>query len=330
MVAHPFCRQVAPVVVRPPRELRTVCDVDCGRGQRSSLARRPGTVRTTRPKGRTNLMRHGRLITAALAAFAAMAIAPAWAAAAPASFVDDSAAEFNAGTLDVDVCGGRSLARCGWRREDVRRQPVCRASLTATPSGATVAGGLRQRGRRSSAAGRSPRPGLDVRRDLLRRAVRARRLRRLVRRRRAVGDLQHRRQRPVWRTHRRRADRARRSSTPISAADPTDAAQLPHRVVRNGGAATSSTTLDSGRTTPLRLRARCASPSATRTPTAGQCPCTRLASCRDTFQSRCTTRVMAHAAWTHADADVTTPAGTAVTIETRSGATATPDGSWSP
>src|SRR6478752_3836922 len=46
-------------------------------------------------------MRHGRLITAAIAACATMAIAPAWAAAAPASFVDDSAGQFGAGTLDA-------------------------------------------------------------------------------------------------------------------------------------------------------------------------------------------------------------------------------------
>jgi hypothetical protein len=42
-------------------------------------------------------MRHGRFITTALVATAAMAIGPAWAAAAPAPFVDDTAAQFGAG-----------------------------------------------------------------------------------------------------------------------------------------------------------------------------------------------------------------------------------------
>jgi hypothetical protein len=43
-------------------------------------------------------MRQGRFITTALVAAAAMAIGPAWAAAAPPPFVDDSAAQFGAGT----------------------------------------------------------------------------------------------------------------------------------------------------------------------------------------------------------------------------------------
>jgi hypothetical protein len=42
-------------------------------------------------------MRHGRFITTALVASAAMAIGPAWASAAPAPFVDDTAADFAAG-----------------------------------------------------------------------------------------------------------------------------------------------------------------------------------------------------------------------------------------
>jgi hypothetical protein len=43
-------------------------------------------------------MRHGRLIITAVAAMAAMAIGPAWAAAAPPPFVDDTVTDFAAGT----------------------------------------------------------------------------------------------------------------------------------------------------------------------------------------------------------------------------------------
>ena len=84
-------------------------------------------------------MRHGRLITTALAAFAAMAITPAWAAAAPASFADDSAADFAAGTagLGVSVVAPGSVRLAP---EDFNGSSLP-ASLTATPSGVTVAGG---------------------------------------------------------------------------------------------------------------------------------------------------------------------------------------------
>ncbi len=58
-------------------------------------------------------MRHGRFITTALVATAAMAIGPAWASAAPSPLVDDSAADFAPAGARDRYMGGRARARCG-------------------------------------------------------------------------------------------------------------------------------------------------------------------------------------------------------------------------
>jgi hypothetical protein len=87
-------------------------------------------------------MRHGRLITTTLAALAVMAIGPAWAAAAPSSFSDDTAADFGAGT----VGGAGVVAPAG----SVQLTPIEQfdgaglpAGMTAVPpSAATVAAGM--------------------------------------------------------------------------------------------------------------------------------------------------------------------------------------------
>ena len=75
-------------------------------------------------------MRHGRLITTTLAALAVMAIGPAWAAAAPASFQDDSAADFGAGTPG----GGALVVPAG----SVQLTPVEQFTASGLPAGMTA------------------------------------------------------------------------------------------------------------------------------------------------------------------------------------------------
>lgn len=89
-------------------------------------------------------MRHGRLFITMLAALAIMATAPAWAAAAPGSLLDDSAADFGAGdpgTATIAAAGSVALKHV--EQFDGATLP---AGLTSTPwsagGAATVGGGI--------------------------------------------------------------------------------------------------------------------------------------------------------------------------------------------
>ena len=58
-------------------------------------------------------MRHGRFITTALVATAAMAIGPAWASAAPSPFMDDAQTRLRRRDARDRYIGGRAPARSG-------------------------------------------------------------------------------------------------------------------------------------------------------------------------------------------------------------------------
>jgi uncharacterized cupredoxin-like copper-binding protein len=94
-------------------------------------------------------MRHGRFITTALVATAAMAIGPAWAAAAPAPFVDDVPADFSAGTpgtatSTTDAPGSVRLARTMKTEQFDAGLPASLAPTQWTPPAGTasVSGGM--------------------------------------------------------------------------------------------------------------------------------------------------------------------------------------------
>ena len=57
-------------------------------------------------------MRHGRFITTALVATAAMAIGPAWASAAPSPLMDDAQTRLRGGRCSDRYMGGRARLRC--------------------------------------------------------------------------------------------------------------------------------------------------------------------------------------------------------------------------
>ena len=177
-------------------------------------------------------MRHGRLITAAIAACATMAIAPAWAAAAPASFVDDSAADFSAGTPRSASRWSRPV-RCALTPEQFDGGPGLPTGLSAQPwsgAGTAVVGGgslTVNNALVTCGPGQRSRPEPRVRSDLLGRTRRARRFRSFARYG-TMGDLQH------WWRQRRRCVVARRTQPGASAESAAIATLIP-RLRSDGG-----------------------------------------------------------------------------------------------
>lgn len=271
-------------------------------------------------------MRHGRLLTTALAAVAAMAITPAWAAAAPASFVDDSAADFNAGTASLGV----SVVAPGSVRlvpEDFNGSSLP-ASLTATPSGVTVAGGsVNVDGGRVSGGLYSPDQVLTFRATFFTETYEQ------------VGFADSFADGQPWAmfsfdgtglsartTHAGPADDI---STPLTATDPTG----PHNY-RIEWSATQVKYYVDDFSTPVvthtvaiaaQMRPIISDPSAD----GNHVSVDALGLLSGNFESQVHDLGEAPAAWRRLTAAVDQPSATQIIIETRSGQTATPDATWS-
>jgi hypothetical protein len=278
-------------------------------------------------------MRHGRLITTLLAAVAVMAIAPAWAAAAPSSFSDDTAADFGAGT----VGGAGVVAPAG----SVQLAPVEQfdgaglpGGMTAVPpSAATVAGGsLTVDAGQVSGGSVGPQQVLAFRATFLSQANQH------------IGfgnNLQDHEPWAIFSTGSSGGGLFARTTDGVTGAETTLSPTIDPLVAHNYRIEWSATEVKyyvDNFTTPVATHAVAiagpmrpiVSDNVMNAPTCDPVTVDSLGLLSGTFQSRVLDAHNPSATWgALATSPLAQPAGTTLVIETRSGQTAAPDASWS-